>query len=120
MTHQNQISKGLGIQAIAHSFSSFYFKGNDDYRGMQIDLLIDRADGVINLCEIKFSNANYVLTNDYKRKLQQRAVDFAQISKSKKAIMTTLITTYGLDNKDLHLDTIQNVLIFDILFIAPD
>jgi len=120
MLHQPQISQGIGIQAIAHKYSSFQFSGNDDYPGMQVDLVIDRADGIVNLCEMKYANANFVLTNDYKQKLQQRAANFIMVTESKKAVMTTLVTTYGMDNKELHLDAIQQILTFDTLFAAAN
>lgn len=114
--HYRQIAKALGISAIFHEFSSFQFSGNETYDGIQIDLLIDRADGVINLCEIKFSNNDYKLTPNYKKQLRERADTFTAITKTRKSIFTTLITTYGLKNEQTHLDVIQNVLTLDDLF----
>ncbi|MFK7979436.1 MAG: ATP-binding protein [Saprospiraceae bacterium] len=114
--HYRQIAKALGIAAIFHEFSSFQFQGNDTYNGIQIDLLIDRADGVINLCEVKFANANYKLTPAYKQNLRERADIFAAVSKTRKSIFTTLITTYGLHNAAEHVDVLQNVLTLDDLF----
>ena len=114
--HYRQIAKALGIAAIFHEFSSFQFQGNDIYNGLQIDLLIDRADGIINLCEVKFANANYKLTPAYKQTLRERAATFAAISKTRKSIFTTLITTYGLHNEKEHVDVLQNVLTLEDLF----
>jgi len=116
LIHHQQIAKALGIEYIFHEFSSFLFKGNEDYSGIQIDLLIDRADGIINLCEIKFSNTNYKLTTTYKQTLLERANTFSVITKSKKSILTTLVTTYGLHNQTEHLDAIQNVVTMEDLF----
>lgn len=115
-THAEQIVKALGISGILHEISSFQFLGNATFPGIQIDLLIDRADGVINLCEIKFSNATFKLTPTYKNTLRERTDTFAAVSKTKKTVFTTLITTYGLANADEHLDVIQNVLTLDTLF----
>jgi len=106
----------LGIATIAHEFSSFQFSGNETYSGIQIDLLIDRADSVINLCEVKFSNSDFKLSLPYKKTLRERADTFATISKTRKSIFTSLITTYGLSNANAHLDVIQNVLTLDDLF----
>ena len=114
--HYRQIAKALGITAIFHEFSSFQFQGNDTYNGIQIDLLIDRADGIINLCEVKFATADYKLTPNYKQTLRERADTFAAISKTRKSIFTTLITTYGLHNEAEHVDVLQNVLALDDLF----
>ena len=116
LIHQRQIAKALGIASILHEFSSFQFLGNENYDGIQIDLLIDRADGVINLCEIKFSNARYQLTSAYKKTLSTRANTFSQVTKSKKSIFITLITTYGLINQSAHEDVVQNVISLDELF----
>ncbi len=114
--HHRQIAKALGISTIFHEFSAFQFSGNDTYDGIQIDLLIDRADSVINLCEIKFSNSNFKLTPAYKKSLRERVDTFTAITATRKSVFTTLITTYGLNNADTHLDVIQNVLTLDDLF----
>lgn len=114
--HYRQISKALGIRQIAHEFSSFQSKGNETYQGMQIDLLIDRRDDVINLCEVKFANTEYKLSPSYKTKLRERVANFFALTKTNKSIFITLITTYGLVNQETHLDVIQNVLTLDDLF----
>jgi len=114
--HYPQLAKALGISSIFHEVSSFQFIGNETYSDIQIDLLIDRADGVINLCEMKFSNAEYKLTPTYKRTLRERADTFSALTKSRKSIFTTLVTTYGLAQKDAHIDVIQNVITLEDLF----
>ena len=57
MRHYEAINAALGISGVVTEVSSFYFKGNENYEGFQIDMLIDRADLTINICEIKFHNA---------------------------------------------------------------
>lgn len=116
LIHHRQIAKALGVEFIFHEFSCFQFAGNPTYAGIQIDLLVDRADGVINLCEAKFSNAEYKLTPTYKNKLRERADIFTKVTKTKKSIFTTLITTYALANAPKHLDVIQNVVTLEHLF----
>ena len=116
LIHQQQIAKALGIEYILHEFASYIFRGNPDYPGLQIDLLIDRADGIINLCEMKFSNAEYKLTSSYKNILRERTANFSAVTKTRKSVFTTLVTTYGLTNKQNHEDVVQNVLSMDDLF----
>lgn len=116
LIHYPQMAKALGISSIFHEVSSFQFIGNETYSGIQIDLLIDRADGVINLCEMKFSNADYKLTPTYKKTLRERASIFSEVTKSRKSIFVTLVTTYGLAQKDTHIDVIQNVITLEDLF----
>ena len=65
---------------------------------------------------MKFANANYKLTPAYKQTLRERADTFISISKTRKSIFTTLITTYGLHNANEHLDVLQNILTLDDLF----
>jgi len=119
-THHRQLSKALGIAAIFHEYSSFQLTSHDTYGGIQIDLLIDRADGVINLCEVKFANAEYKLTADYKNKLRERADTFAAVTQSRKSVFTTLITTWGLAKENEHLDVVQNVITLEDLFGEGD
>ena len=59
-------------------------------------MLIDRADRIINLCEVKFSLSEYTITKDYDRKLRDRLQTFLDVVHPKKAIHQTFITTYGL------------------------
>ena len=69
-------------------------------QGGQVDLLFDRADGIINLCEIKFSQEPYVITSDYAKKLRMKMASFRYFTKTKKVLFPTMITTYGLvENK---------------------
>lgn len=116
LVHQKHIAKALGIEFILHSFSSYQFKGDEDLPGIQIDLLIDRADGVVNICEMKFSNAEFRLTTNYKKTLKDRIEIFTTSTNSRKSVLTTLVTTYGLINPELHQDTIQNTISMDALF----
>ena len=83
---------------------------------MQIDLLIDRHDGVINLCEIKFASQPFILDHSYKNRLIERSTEFAALSKTRKITHTTLIAPYGLAHPENHGDVIQNVVLMDDLF----
>ena len=65
-------------------------------RGAQIDMLIDRADRVIDLCEIKFLEGEYLVGKDEDLKLRNRKQAFYNGTGTKKAVHLVLITTYGL------------------------
>lgn len=74
LLHLNQIKRKLGISGISTSASSWRYvpaKG-ENTKGSQIDLLIDREDGVINLCEMKFSVNPYRITDNYEETLRNR------------------------------------------------
>jgi AAA+ ATPase superfamily predicted ATPase len=98
--HLTQIKKRLGIEGVYTELYSFQSLGNKSVLGAQIDLLIDRNDGIINLCEIKFYDQKYTLTKSESQKIQHRIEVFKRITKTKKTIFPTLITTFGaIDNE---------------------
>ena len=93
--HLPQIKNALGIAGVISSAQSWHTEATDEHDGAQIDLLIDRNDGVINLCEMKFSDDVYSIDNEEDSKLRRRKSVFKQVTQTRKAIHTTMITTYG-------------------------
>ena len=79
----------------------------------QIDLLIDRNDGVINLCEMKFLAQEYAITENEEMKLRRRG-KFIESTQTKKAIHITLVTPYG-PKKNSHSSVAQNEIILNNL-----
>ncbi|MBQ9001640.1 MAG: ATP-binding protein [Eggerthellaceae bacterium] len=98
LEHVPQIKAALGISGVQTSVNSWACKRDDDLgvEGSQIDLLIARRDQVINVCEMKFSTDEYVLTKAADRNLRNKVRDFQVVTKSKSAIHPVLVTTYGL------------------------
>lgn len=118
--HIPQIKAALGINGIicnVHSWSCKPFTDEDGtvWKGGQIDLLIDRADEVINICEIKYASDKYALTADYEERLRTRASLFRTVTKTKKAIHHTFITTYGVARNN-HSGIVQSEVTMDDLF----
>lgn len=116
MLHITQILKKLGLSGTFTQVSSWYHKGNDEIPGAQIDILIDRKDGVINLCEAKFSNKEYIITKDYAAKLRQKRAVFEHVTKTKKAVVTTLISSYPSIQNKYYLDEIHSEVLMEDLF----
>ena len=94
--HINQIRQALGISGVNTEVSTWIFPGNEEYNGAQIDMVLSRADGIINLCEMKFSRNDFSVTKDYDKRLRERTETFREVEKTRKTIHNTLITTYGL------------------------
>lgn len=94
MRHIAQIKKALGISGVFTRHNSWKFRGNDAMQGIQIDMLIDRADQIIHLCEAKFTKENFVINNQYADQLRLKKTIFKQATETKKAVFTTLLTTY--------------------------
>ena len=93
LTHIDQIKKKLGISGMSASISCW--RGKSDDGGAQIDLLIDRKDRTINICEIKFSNAPYVIDKAYENHLRMRNAIFKSETKTTKTLSITFISVYG-------------------------
>lgn len=94
LSHIQQIKKALGISGVQSLVSSWRSASSD--KGVQIDLVIDRNDNTVNLCEIKFYNQPFTITKAYYDNLLTKENDFLEETKTHKSIMTTFITTYGL------------------------
>jgi hypothetical protein len=94
LTHLKPIHETLGISGIFTQVSSFYFKGDETLPSTQIDLIIDRNDGIINLCEAKFTNTEFILSKDYTANLRRKRAVFQQVTKTRKSVTTVLLTTY--------------------------
>jgi len=115
MDHILQIKKSLGIKGILSSAASW--RSTDTQTGAQIDLLIDRADNVITLCELKFSSNNYVLTKKEIDLLRKRKANFQAETHTKKALFIVMITPYGVDNLSKYDDLIQHQITAEELFL---
>jgi uncharacterized protein len=116
MQHVKQVKKALGISGIYSTSSSWHFKGNDTQPGCQIDMIIDRADQTINLCEAKFTKENFTITKNYAAQLRMKKLIFRQATKTKKAIFNTLLTTYPAIKNEYYLEEIDNEVTMDKLF----
>ena len=95
MSHVEQIKKALGISGVLTEISTWKRNGDSDHRGAQIDLIIDRRDMVVNLCEIKFSTNEYVIDKDYDMVLRNKLEAFRNGTGTNKTLQLTMITTYG-------------------------
>jgi uncharacterized protein len=116
LTHIAPIRKALGINGIASSISSFVAAPKDGLSGAQIDLLIDRSDQSINVCEIKFSNDMYEVTKKDVDNIANKKTVFKHHTKTNKHLFTTLITTFGVVNNNNRLNYIDQVVTQDDLF----
>ncbi|UAY57390.1 ATPase [Arachidicoccus terrestris] len=90
--------------------------GHGDHQGAQIDLVIDRRDRIINLCEMKFSIHPFTIRKSYADALATKIAVFKEQTKTKSAIYLTLVTTFGLAPNSYASSMIQNDLQMDMLF----
>jgi AAA+ ATPase superfamily predicted ATPase len=118
LKHLPEIKKALGISGVFSTSSAFYQKGSDGMDGCQIDLLIDRDDRVINLCEIKWSASEYIITKSYAADLRKKIALFKHYSKTKKHVFLTFVSSYGLIKNEHSLGVVDKELVLDDLFAS--
>jgi hypothetical protein len=98
LRHLPHIKKGLGISGMATAASSWRFipKQDDLRKGAQIDLVIQRADKIIHLVEMKFSETPFVITKNYEQRLLERKTLFMEITGVTRGVVLTFVTPRGL------------------------
>jgi len=98
LKHIEQIKAHLGIAQIESADAPWEYrpKRGEEDEGAQIDMLIDRQDMVINLCEMKFFRTEYTINAAYAKELRRKTEVFRNQTKSKKFIFLTVVTTFGL------------------------
>lgn len=113
MFHFRQIINALGVSGIHTEFYSWRSKVT--VPAVQIDMIIDRSDGVMNICEMKYSRLPYVLKKEEAQKIELRESTFLAENPDKQWTQVVIITTKGLAN-GLHSDIAKKVLTLDDLF----
>ena len=116
LTHLKPIHNALGIGGVFTKVSSFYFKGNDELPGAQIDLVIERNDGIIHLCEAKFTNTEFVLNKEINQALRRKRLVFQEVTKTKKMVVTTLFSTYPAIQNQYYNEEIHSEVSLESLF----
>lgn len=114
LEHLPQIKRGLSIAGMRTEASAW--AGKTDAEGAQIDLLIDRADRVINICEMKFSIDAFAISKTYAEELKKKIRVFKEVTKTHKAVHLILITTWGLVRNNYSDTLVQNELTMDVMF----
>jgi len=105
----------MGISGIAYTLYSFIDRGADESTGAQIDLIIDREDNVINICEIKWRDGEYIMSKKDALNLQNKVSSFRRKTKTTKSIFTTLITTNGSKKNVHYLEMVTQELVLEDL-----
>lgn len=116
LKHITNIKKALGIEGIQSEDSTWRYSAGKGETGAQIDLLIDRADRTINICEMKFYNGEFVIDKSYASELERKFTVFAERTKTRKSLFLTMITTYGVKENEYAARLVQKDSTMDILF----
>lgn len=114
--HIPQLRAALGISGIlADVYAWRGSRADKETRPVQIDLLIDRGDNMIDLCEMKFCGGEYEIDAQEARNLAERAEVFRRQTGTRKGVRTVLVTTYGV-KRNLHAGMVQSEITLNDLF----
>ncbi|MDR0415351.1 MAG: ATP-binding protein [Prevotellaceae bacterium] len=98
LSHVRQIKHKLGISGVHTNVASW--RSNGSTPGAQVDLLIERNDQVVNLCEIKYATTEFTIDRKYDEMLRNKQEAFVRETKTRKTIHLTMITTYGIKRNE--------------------
>ncbi|WP_452219661.1 AAA family ATPase [Lacinutrix salivirga] len=115
--HVDTIKEALGISGVQTQVNSFLHRKNKHYpKGFQIDMLIDRKDNIINVCEMKFYADEFSITADYAKNIRTKTEGLKAVTKTKKMVHTTFVSTYGILENQNKIDLVDNDLTIDVFF----
>lgn len=113
--HQEQVKRALGIDGVQVEVYPWHATGDGASIGAQIDMLIERADRVVNLCEMKFTQDDFVISKDYDERLRRKLSALLERTSGKRNVQLILVTTFGL-KMNMYSSRIQRVVTLDGLF----
>ena len=113
LQHVQELKMALGISGIQSSVSSW--RSEKSEKGAQIDLVIHRKDGIINVLEIKYSKDKFTITKDYEENLRNKIFAFKAEAHTRDAVHLVMLTTFGL-NRNKYTDIVQKELDMNCLF----
>jgi uncharacterized protein len=116
LTHLPKIKTALGISGVYTEASSYLLKGSKRKKGAQIDMLINRGDGILNICEMKFYDAPFTITKNYAEELRNKRDAVRRAVSNRKSIFITLITCFGVHLNSYATELIQSHIAIDRLF----
>ena len=115
LLHVPQIKRKLGISGVLTEVSSWRSKeGKEAGAGSQIDLVLDRNDQIINLCEMKYASDTYTIDKEYNKKLREKRSTFMSETKTRKAAHITMVTTFGLTQNEYSAEVFFQVTMDDL------
>lgn len=120
LKHVPAIKKALGIAGIYTEASAYYLQKSDFGRGIQIDLVIDRADHAINVFEIKFHQSPFVLSKAQAADLRLKSAIFKSATGTTKQVFLTLLTSFPLQPNEHSLSVVDKALDMNCLFEGFD
>jgi AAA+ ATPase superfamily predicted ATPase len=115
--HVAKVKQALGIAGVETTQGCWLHRPTEKVdEGTQIDLLIDRRDDVINLCEVKFADGEFVIDKQYAQHLRRKLDVFRRVTQTRKSLFLTMVTTFGVRKNSYATDLVANEITMDDLF----
>lgn len=115
MKHVKEIKSALGISGVYTEIAGLTIAGSKENPGFQIDLIIDRKDNTINLCEMKFHSAVFSIQKKYYQQLLEKRQRFTDYTGTKKQVFLTLITNHGVQKNTYANEIVEAEVTLDDL-----
>ena len=112
--HADSIKQQLGIGSVYTELSAW--RSQRSPKGAQIDLIFDRNDRIINLCEIKFSSKLFTIDKSYAENLAHKVATFREETGTSKTVLLTMIAAFGVKENQYAQQLVQDFLTMDALF----
>ena len=110
MCIRDRLKKALKIEGIS---SKNYAWSNPR---AQVDLVIDRDDNWVNLCEMKFYNDEFIIDAGYLKRLETKKREYKADKAKRKGIYVTMVTTHGVKSNKYSTAIVDHDLTIDCLF----
>lgn len=116
LKHTKEIKRALGISGVYTEESAWRYVPGKGGPGAQIDLLLDRQDFCISICEMKFSSTEFTIDKGYAVELEGKRNVFKERVKTSKTLFIVMITTFGTKDNSYKTGLVQNDVTLDDLF----
>lgn len=113
MAHLTEIKNKLGILGVSTSTYALHHKD------AQIDMVIERGDNIVNLCEMKYSDEPFTIEKRYADSLRNKRSVLRSLIKKKQSVSIVMVTTNGLKQNQYSSELVQNEILLSDLFRAP-
>ena len=111
--HIEDIKRALGISGVKTNCYTWNNLGSED--SAQIDLVIERADNITDICEIKYTDAAFTMDKSYEEKLLHKRDVFKNVTKTKQALKIVMISAHGIKGK-AYTEHISEIITLEDLF----
>ncbi len=119
--HLHQIKRALNLEENSFGSPWRYIPRKDKTEtGAQIDLLFEREDDAISICEIKCTDASFVIDKTYADVLKKKIEIFKKVTRTTKQIFLTLISLNGIKENQYSKELVHDVVTLSSLFEKPD